>query len=182
MPDYPVDLGNKSTAARPEKPRVRPIAFHRVLRTVKRVSGRLSRLLLFRGNEAPPRLLVVDDEQAICFSMAEYFSHHGFEVDTASEVEQAERLIASSSYQVLIQDLRLGTDKTALGLEIIRFTRKHSPDTKIVVLTAYGTLEIEAEAKRSGALAFLRKPQPLSQVAQVVSGLLESPRQLSDMF
>ena len=180
MSHYSVDLSDNSTAARPEKPRIRPIVIQRVLRTMKRVSGRLSRLLSFKVNAAEHRrLLVVDDEQAICFSMSEYFTHHGFEVDTASEIEHAERLIGSFAYQVLIQDLRLGTNKSNAGLEVIQFTRKHSPDTKIIVLTAFGTAEIEAEAKRSGAIAFLRKPQPLSQIAQVVSGLIESPRNVN---
>ena len=107
--------------------------------------------------------------------MSEYFTHHGFEVDTASEVEQAEHLISDSEYEVIIQDLRLGTNKSRTGLEIIRFARQHSPTTRIVVLTAYGSPQIEDEAMRSGAVAFLRKPQPLSQVAQVVRGLIESP-------
>ena len=45
-----------------------------------------------------------------------------------------------------------------------------------MVLTSYGSPEAEAEAISAGADAFLRKPKPLSQVAQVVQGLIESPR------
>jgi len=44
------------------------------------------------------------------------------------------------------------------------------------VLTSYGSQEFEEEARRAGADAFLHKPKPLSQVAQVVQGLIESPR------
>ncbi|MBA2525655.1 MAG: hypothetical protein H0V18_07730 [Pyrinomonadaceae bacterium] len=40
-----------------------------------------------------PRLLVVNDEESICFSMSEYFSLHGFEVDTAREIDEAEKLV-----------------------------------------------------------------------------------------
>ena len=68
---------------------------------LKTVSGRLKEL--FRGreqtapvNRAAPgsrNLLVVDDEESICFSMSEYFSQHGFKVDTARELEEAEKLI-----------------------------------------------------------------------------------------
>ena len=53
--------------------------------------------------------------------------------------------------------------------------RDHNPQTRIIVLTAYGSTEMEDEARRCGADAFLRKPKPLSQVAQVVQGLLEAP-------
>ena len=121
------------------------------------------------------RLLVVDDEESICFSMSEYFSLHGYKVDTARELEDAEKLVESTEYQVIIQDLRLGTNRDADGLHIIRLAHRRHPDTRIIVLTAYGSAEMEDEAIRCGADAFLRKPKPLSQVAQVVQGLIESP-------
>ena len=50
-----------------------------------------------------PRLLVVDDEESICFSMSEYFSLHGYDVDTAREIEEAERLVENTNYRVIIQ-------------------------------------------------------------------------------
>ena len=148
---------------------------------LKKVSGRLTRFLLGRDKlvskePAILHLLVVDDEEAICFSMKEYFSHSGFLVDTAHELEEAERLIENGHYEVVIQDLRLGVTKNPDGLEMIRLVHRRNPETRIVVLTAYGSTEVESEARRSGADAFLRKPQPLSQVAQVVRGLMESPR------
>jgi DNA-binding NtrC family response regulator len=156
--------------------------------TLKTVSGRLREL--FRGREqtternavAPGspepglrNLLVVDDEESICFSMSEYFSQHGFKVDTAREMEEAEGLIKATDYKVIIQDLRLGLARQPDGIEIIKLVHKRNPDTRIVVLTSYGSPEVEAEARRAGADAFLRKPKPLSQVAQVVQGLIESP-------
>ena len=70
--------------------------------TLKRVSGRLRELLLGREQagavadrtkRTSAKLLVVDDEESICFSMREYFSQHGFKVDTAREIEEAEGLI-----------------------------------------------------------------------------------------
>lgn len=150
---------------------------------LKTVSGRLKEL--FRGREqtavnnraesGPRNLLVVDDEESICFSMSEYFSRHGFKVDTARELEEAEGLIKATDYKVIIQDLRLGLARRPDGIDIIKLVHKRSPDTRIVVLTSYGSPETEAEARRAGADAFLRKPKPLSQVAQVVQGLIESP-------
>ncbi len=122
-----------------------------------------------------PRLLVVDDEESICFSMSEYFSLHGYRVDTAREFVEAEKMIEATEYKVVIQDLRLSETRNPDGLNIIKLIRGHNPQTRIVVLTAYGSTEMEDEARRCGADAFLRKPKPLSQVAQVIQGLLESP-------
>lgn len=151
--------------------------------TLKSVSGRLKEL--FRGRDqaandrvesTPRNLLVVDDEESICFSMSEYFSQHGFKVDTAREKEEAEGLIKETEYRVIIQDLRLGVARRSEGIEIIKLVHERNPNTRIVVLTAYGSPEAEEEARNAGADAFLRKPKPLSQVAQVVQGLIESPR------
>ncbi len=122
-----------------------------------------------------PRMLIVDDEESICFSMSEYFGLHGYKVDTARELEEAEQFIERSQYAVAILDLRLGVAHNADGLEIIKFLNDRCPETRVVVLTAYGSAEMEDEARRCGADAFLRKPKPLSQVAQVIQGLIESP-------
>ena len=151
------------------------------LATLKTVSGRLLGFLFGRHEasleeSAGGNLLVVDDEESICFSMSEYFSQHGFKVDTAREMEEAEGLIKETDYKVIIQDLRLGLARYPDGIEIIKLVHKRNPDTRIVVLTSYGSAEVEEEARRAGADAFLRKPKPLSQVAQVVQGLIESPR------
>ncbi len=122
-----------------------------------------------------PRMLIVDDEESICFSMSEYFGLQGYKVDTARELEEAEQLIESGEYSVVILDLRLGVAHNADGLEIIKLLNERHPETRVVVLTAYGSAEMEDEARHCGADAFLRKPKPLSQVAQVIQGLIESP-------
>ena len=151
------------------------------LQTLQSASGRLRKLLRGRTKVtqeqgAPAHLLIVDDEESIRFSMSEYFSRHGFEVDTAREIEEAEKLIEKTDYKVIIQDLKVGITRHSDGMNIIKLIHRRSPETRIVVLTAYGSAEIKAEALRSGADAFLQKPKPLSQVAQVVQGLIESPR------
>ena len=154
------------------------------MQSLKSISGRLLNFLQGRDkSQQDPvdkpggqNLLVVDDEESICFSMREYFSQHGFNVDTAKELEEAEGLITTTNYKVIIQDLRLGLARHPDGIEIIKLVHQRNPETRIVVLTSYGSQEVEEEARRAGADAFLRKPKPLSQVAQVVQGLIESPR------
>mgnify|MGYP003296666158 CR=1 FL=1 len=97
---------------------------------LKTVSGRLRKLFRGRGQTVPKKgdvepssrnLLVVDDEESICFSMSEYFTQHGFKVDTAREIEEAEGLIKETEYRVIIQDLRLGLTRQPDGIEIINF-------------------------------------------------------------
>jgi DNA-binding response OmpR family regulator len=160
----------------------RRFSYRKPFRALRRVSGQLLRDLLGSPPEAStsdsvkPHILIVDDEESICFSMKDYFSRGGFVVDTARDVDEAERLIELGEYSALIQDLRMGITEGPNGLEVIRFARRRHPSMGIVVLTAHGSPQAENEARLHGADAFLRKPQPLSQVAQVVRGLIEAPR------
>ena len=159
------------------------LSLHRTpIKTLKRVSGQL-RGLLRRHHSTDPEpserhnLLIVDDEESICSSMKDYFSHTGFAVDTAVDIDEAERLIEAGKYEVLIQDIRMGIMRDFSGMEVIKFARTRRPEMRIVVLTAHGTREVENEARFLGVDAFLRKPQPLAHVAHVVRGLLAASGQ-----
>jgi CheY-like chemotaxis protein len=122
--------------------------------------------------KAPGRLLVVDDEAAIRFALTEYFRESGWNVDAAAEKEEAEALLACTEYAIVIADLRLTGIYGVEGLDIIEWSRHLRPETRVVLLTGNGTPEIEAEARRRGADAFLHKPLPLTQLEAVVDSLL----------
>ncbi len=119
-----------------------------------------------------PKILVVDDESAILFAMDEYFSASGYEVDCAEGLEEAKARLETSGYQAVIADLRLTGSGGTEGLEIVERVRSHHPSTRVVILTAYGTPEVEREARLRGADVFLHKPVPLSELARVISGMI----------
>jgi DNA-binding response OmpR family regulator len=121
---------------------------------------------------APGRLLIIDDEAAIRFALSEYFEECGWDVDAAAEKEEAEALLAHTEYAVVIADLRLTGIYGVEGLDIIQWSRHLRPETRVVLLTGNGTPEIEAEARRRGADAFLHKPLPLPELARVVTRLV----------
>jgi len=117
------------------------------------------------------RLLIVDDEAAIRFAMREYFCAAGWTVDAAGRQEEAEALLACTSYTVVIADLQLTDFRGLEGLEIVQWSRRLRPETRVVLLTGDATPELEAEARHHGADAILEKPLPLSQLAAIVSSL-----------
>jgi DNA-binding NtrC family response regulator len=121
-------------------------------------------------------MLIVDDEESIIFAMGRYFRARGFEVDCAREIEEAQALVANVRYSIVIADLRLTGVHGAEGLEIIGYIREHCPSTKTILLTAYGSPELEAEAQSRGVDAVIRKPKPLSDLAQTVLSLLAGSR------
>jgi DNA-binding response OmpR family regulator len=118
------------------------------------------------------RILIIDDEEPILFAMREYFEVLGYRVDCAQEAEEAEALLAHVRYDAVIADLRLTGIYRTEGLGIIASVRERCPWARTVLLTAYGSSEIEDEARRLGVDSFLHKPKPLTEVAEVVAGLL----------
>lgn len=116
------------------------------------------------------QLLVVDDEEPIRYALREYFVARGYAVDCAQEIEEAEALINVRTYDIVIADLRLTGIHGAEGLDLVDYVRERG-DAKVILLTAYGTSEIERAAYARGANAFLHKPTPLSIIADLVAKL-----------
>jgi DNA-binding response OmpR family regulator len=120
------------------------------------------------------RVLVLDDEPTILLALQRYLTRLGMEVDCASEMEEAEALLVGrGGYHVIIADLALAGSAGMEGLEFVRFARLHSPLTRIVMLTAHGSSDVELEARRRGVDVFIRKPRPLAEIAAIVTQLME---------
>jgi DNA-binding NtrC family response regulator len=117
------------------------------------------------------RMLIIDDEESICFAMSEYFKVQGYLVDSAQSVQEAEVLLHTGPYSMVISDLRLAGSGKLGGIEVIKSVRQKYPRTPIIVLSAYRSPEIEAELAENGVGAFLRKPMPLPDIAQIAYGL-----------
>lgn len=116
------------------------------------------------------QLLVIDDEEPIRYAIRQYFVARGYAVDCAQELEEAEALINARHYDIVITDLRLTGIHGAEGLDLVDYVRERG-DAKVILLTAYGTSEIERAALARGATAFLHKPTPLSAIADLVATL-----------
>jgi two-component system response regulator TctD len=93
--------------------------------------------------------------------MTEYFTHHGFAVDCSRDLRGAEVLLAANQYAAVITDLRLAGLDDKRGLDLITLARNGSPGIRIILLTAYESPQIKAEARRLGVDALLPKPRPL---------------------
>lgn len=127
-----------------------------------------------QGESQVQKLLFVDDEENVLVGMRRYFRSLGFDVDCASEREEAEALAANVRYDGVVVDLCLTTGHGPDGLEVIRWVREHSPSARILVLTAFGAAETQREALKLGADLFLQKPRPLEEIHHALAGLLRS--------
>jgi DNA-binding NtrC family response regulator len=116
-------------------------------------------------------LLIVDDEAAIRFVLAEYFRGRGWSVDAVETRQEAETLLAGTPYSVVIVDVSLGGTKGDEGLDVVDAARRLRPRTRVVLLTGNATSELEAEARRRGIHAFVEKPLPLPRLEAIVDRL-----------
>lgn len=119
------------------------------------------------------RVLIVDDEDLIVLAMRKYFEGLGFAVDSAYELEEAQALLANYEYDLVIADLRLTGIGGVEGLQIVSDVHQRCANTRIILLSAYGTPEIERESYNRGADAFLHKPKAMMEIANVAMNLLE---------
>ena len=120
-----------------------------------------------------PRLLVVEDEATAQAALKKYFTTAGFEVRCAYELEEAEALLVTDPYDVVIADLRLTWSHAAEGLEILRFVRRHSRGTRVIILSAYASADLQHSAQALGADAYFQKPAALPEIAATIVRLME---------
>ncbi|MCS6797118.1 MAG: sigma-54 dependent transcriptional regulator [Myxococcota bacterium] len=100
-------------------------------------------------------VLVVDDDRANLESLEKLLTREGMRVLVADSVRQALELARTHRVHVVLTDLMMpGSD----GLELLEALETVSPDSEVVVMTAYGTIETAVEAMRRGAYDFLEKP------------------------
>ena len=119
------------------------------------------------------RILIVDDEELIVLAMRRYFEGLGYRVDSAHELEEAQALLAHRSYDLVIADLRLTGIGGVEGLQIVADVHQRSANTRVMLLSAFGTPEIERESYNRGADAFLHKPKAMMEIARIARSLLD---------
>lgn len=125
--------------------------------------------------EDRPRLLVVDDEEAILFAMCDYLGRSGYGVVGARSGEEAQAYLDQGSWAAIIADLKLDVSDPRGGLELVHRARRRQPGIRILLLTAYGSPEVESELAALGGSLFLSKPVPLARLAEALWTLLEGP-------
>jgi two-component system, NtrC family, nitrogen regulation response regulator GlnG len=111
------------------------------------------------------RVLLVDDEEAVCWSLRRALIGEGHQVDVAPTAEAALEIVALRPPQVVILDVRLpGMD----GLTALETLRRLVPDVAVIVITAYGDMGTAIRALHGGAFEYLPKPFDLEVALQAV--------------
>jgi len=111
-------------------------------------------------------ILVVEDEDIMRESLVDWFSDEDHKVDAASDGEKALEGFSLQDYDVMIVDLKLpGRD----GLSVLSEVRVKNPKVKVIIITAYPSVDTAVEAMRRGAVDYLAKPFELERLESSIT-------------
>ena len=125
------------------------------------------------------KILVVDDDSLLRDFLAETLNRSGYWVDLASTGEEALEKISKEDYDIILSDVRMPNMD---GMELLKTTRDFLPDAKVVMMTAYGTVQNAVEAMKLGAFDYVMKPFSVDEIELVLKRALEHKQLLLEFL
>ena len=116
-----------------------------------------------------PSALVVEDDPSVRGLLTSQLRHLGFRVSSAPDFRGAAALLAAERLDLVVTDLDLGQGRE--GLEVVSLVKDGDAATRVVLVTGAGSIEIETEAVRRGADAYLEKPWTLGELEETLAGI-----------
>jgi ATP-dependent Lon protease len=142
---------------------------HYGLHTLKeRVLEHLAVKVLKMNRKA--RVLIVDDEEIALKNLAHILMKEQYEVVTRADAESALEDLSSSEFDVVLTDLRMGK---LGGMDILETVKKRHPETRVIIITGYATVQSAIDAIKRGAYNYIAKPYKLDEVRDTVRQALE---------
>ena len=120
-------------------------------------------------------ILLADDDELFCYLLHGVLCSHGHEVLTAYHGREALKLFHQHHPQITVLDLRMPEMD---GLEVLRQIRASDPQAVVMILTAWGTDELEQQARQYGAIDFLNKQLTYDSIAAMVEFVMTEPSKL----
>jgi DNA-binding NtrC family response regulator len=122
------------------------------------------------GGGNPARILVVDDDRAMCQLLFDLLREDGYVVDVAYDGERAIEKHRAARYDLTITDLMMPRMK---GIELVRRLREFQNNAAVLLITAFGTIESAVEAMQAGAFHYVTKPFHNQEILIQVKRALE---------
>src|SRR5262245_26534382 len=118
----------------------------------------------------PITVLVADDEKNIRKTLRHCLESLDCKVQEAAGQDELERALAHAPLDLVLLDLRFGSKS---GLELLPRVLERQPETAVVMITAYGTIDTAVQAMQAGAVDFLSKPFSPAQIERLVVRVAE---------
>ena len=119
------------------------------------------------------KILVVDDEKSMRDFLSIVLKKEGYSVTTAEDGETAGRLIRKEMFDLVLTDVKM---PKIGGLQVLKTVKEASPDTLVLMITAFASTETAIEAMKEGAYDYLTKPFQIEEVKLIIRNALEKKR------
>src|SRR5687767_9847122 len=120
-----------------------------------------------------PKVLIVDDERSMRELLERVFRREGYTVSVADNGAKALEMIREGFCDLIISDVKM---PGLTGIELLTQCRESSPDTMVILMTAFATIDNAREAFKLGADDFVQKPFDVDELKIVVSKALEKSK------
>jgi len=120
----------------------------------------------------PKRILVTDDDPSTCEFFVELLDDVGCAIETRQDPRAAIDLASSERFDVVVSDINF--EDTLSGIDVLKEVKRAHPDTEVVLISAFGTLDTAIEAVRLGAFDFVSKPFDVEGVRQTIRRALSA--------
>ncbi|HKL21143.1 MAG TPA: sigma-54 dependent transcriptional regulator, partial [Tichowtungia sp.] len=115
-------------------------------------------------------VLVVDDNERVFNSLEPNFRHFGLAAKHAPNGKTAEKIVQAQAPDVVLLDIRLGTEN---GIDVLRELKELAPTLPIIMITGFGSVDTAVEAMKLGAFDYVKKPLDFDRLFKVVENALE---------
>lgn len=116
------------------------------------------------------KILIIDDEAVALQNLMHVLKKEGYDILGTQSSPEALELMMQGQFDLILTDLKM---EKVDGMEILSQTKKHYPDTEVIMITGYATVESAIEAMKHGAYHYIAKPFKLDEVRKVVKEALE---------
>lgn len=125
------------------------------------------------------RVLIVDDDEKMRTILQKVLQREGYDVTLAYNGQNAISLLTTTGFDLVVSDIRMpGMD----GLELLQRIRDISPETTVIMMTAFGSVDSAVEAMKQGAYDYINKPFKMDEVLIILSRAVEEKRLRYELF
>lgn len=118
-----------------------------------------------------PKILIIEDDTAFCQMLQKFLTKNGFAVSTAYSIKEAEDQIASSSFDIILSDVRLPKGN---GVTLLPQVKRDSPKTQVILMTGYAEVKTAVNAIKEGAFDYISKPFTPEAILSVIKEALRA--------
>lgn len=121
----------------------------------------------------PLTILIVDDDKAVARALSLHLKSEGYEILVGHSFTEGARLIEENLIDLLISDLRIGSES---GIELLKFVKKEQKECDVIIITAYAAVETAIEAMTLGANDYLIKPLNIDELLIKIKSIADNKR------